>query len=232
MPDTKQTGIADKAAFIRGHTAILPVPLTPDIVLHLADDDTPLWRMSEEELNALGLPSPFWAFAWAGGQALARFCLDHSDLLSNKTVLDFASGSGLIAIAAIQAGAKSALATDIDPFAIEAIRLNAALNGLNSDQITPSIEDCLSSDGTAKLLASPPDIMLAGDVFYDAEMSRLVVDLMKKLHACGTVIYVGDPTRSYLPKNCLVERKAYSIPRSRALEDAEIRSTKVWQFRP
>ncbi len=224
--------IADKATFIKDHTAILPVPLTPDIALHLADDDTPLWRMSEEDLNALGLPSPFWAFAWAGGQALARFCLDHPDLFADKCVLDFASGSGLVAIAAIQAGAKSALATDIDPFAIEAIRLNAALNELKDDQITPSIEDCLSSNGTRRLLTSPPDVMLAGDVFYDAAMTRLVVGLMKKLHARGTTIYVGDPTRSYLPRDCLIELKAYSIPRSRALEDAEIRSTKVWQFSP
>jgi predicted nicotinamide N-methyase len=121
---------SDSAAFIRAHTPLVPVPHAPDIALHLADEATELWRKTEEELDEIGLPPPFWAFAWAGGQALARYILDHRAIVAGRRVLDFASGSGLVAIAAAKAGAARVEACDIDPFAIAAIPLNALANGV------------------------------------------------------------------------------------------------------
>lgn len=221
--------IEDKARFIIDHTAILPVPLTPEITLRLADDETPLWRMGEEELNELGLPSPFWAFAWAGGQALARYCLDNPALFAGKSLIDFASGSGLVAIAAHKVGAQDILASDIDPFAVESIQINAALN---QAQVTASTENLLSGDAIARLTHSPPDYLLAGDVFYDAEMTKAVLALMTPLAKAGTQILVGDPNRSYLPQDKLELIASYQVPVTRELEDYEIRSTKVWRFHP
>lgn len=220
--------IEDKTQFIIDHTTVLPVPLTPEITLHTADDQTPLWRLGEEELNALGLPSPFWAFAWAGGQALARYCLDNPGLLTNKRVLDFASGSGLVAIAAVKAGASHVLATDIDPFAILAMQLNARLNKVS---LQTSMDNILASEKIARLTTNPPDLLLAGDVFYDADMTRSVLTLMDPLLEQGTEILVGDPNRSYLPKSRLEQIANYEVPVTRELEDFEIRSTKVWRFK-
>ena len=219
--------IADKRGFIAANTALLPVPLTPSVTLHLADDETPLWRMGEEELADLGLPFPFWAFAWAGGQALARYCLDNPALLANKSVFDFASGSGLVAIAAAMAGAGPVTASDIDPFAVEAIALNATQNAVH---VSTSAENWLAPANRDRLIANPPDLLLAGDVFYDAAMTRDVLALFKPLAAIGTNILVGDPSRAYLPKDCLVPLAHYRVPVTRALEDYEIRSTRVWQF--
>lgn len=220
--------IKDKARFIVEHTNTLEVPIAPQIRLYLADDETPLWRMGEEELEDLGLPSPFWAFAWAGGQALARYCLDHPDLVENKQILDFASGSGLVAIAAMQAGAAAAITTEIDPFAIEAIKLNADLNKVELDI---KLDDLLARNPMARLLEQPPELFLAGDVFYDAGMTRRVLALMSKLHEQGCDILVGDPNRSYLPGDRLELLESYEIPVTRELEDFEIRSTKVWRFK-
>src|SRR5881394_1842347 len=130
--------IADRKAFIRANTRLAPVPLVPEISLHVADASVPIWQKTEEELGAIGLPPPFWAFAWAGGQALARYVLDHADLVRRKRVLDFASGSGLIAIAAAKSGAAEVTASDIDAFAIAAIAVNAAENGVD---VGPRPED-------------------------------------------------------------------------------------------
>ncbi len=220
--------IDDKSQFIIDHTSLLPVPLTPEIILHTADDQTPLWRMGEEELNKLGLPSPFWAFAWARGQALARYCLDNPDIAAGKKVLDFASGSGLVAIAAAKVGAKSVLATDIDPFAIRAMQLNARKNGVT---LQTSIDDILAPNQIASLIETPPDTLLAGDVFYDADMTKAVLSLMDPLLEMGTEILVGDPNRSYLPQSRLEQIASYEVPVTRELEDFEIRSTKVWRFK-
>jgi predicted nicotinamide N-methyase len=206
----------------------LPVPLTPQIELYLADDQTPLWRLGEEELFELGLPSPFWAFAWAGGQALARYCLDNPDLTKGKSVIDFASGSGLVAIAAAKAGAKQILATDIDPFSVEAIQINAEHNNVT---LQASIDNLLTSDAIDHLRKNPPDVFLAGDVFYDAEMTKAVLALLEPLAQQGTKILVGDPNRSYLPQDRLELIETYQVPVTRELEDYEIRSTKVWRFK-
>lgn len=220
--------IQDKARFIADHCREIEVPIAPQIRLYLADDETPLWRLGEEELEKLGLPSPFWAFAWAGGQAIARYCLDHADLIKGKKVLDFASGSGLVAIAATIAGATSTIATEIDAFAIEAIRLNAKLNRLDLDA---RLENLLTSDAMARLLKDPPDILVAGDVFYDAEMAKQVLALMSALGERGCEILIGDPDRAYLPKERLELLQTYQVPVTRELEDFEIRSTRVWRFK-
>lgn len=220
--------IEDKRQFILDHTAFLPVPLTPNIRLQLADDQTPLWRMQEEELLELGLPSPFWAFAWAGGQALARYCLDNPTLFKNKRIIDFASGSGLVAIAAAMAGASQILATDIDPFSVVAIEINAEKNNV---QLQASIDNLLTEEAIKQICANPPDFFLAGDVFYDAPMTKAVLALLKPLAQKGTQILIGDPSRSYLPQDHLERVEAYQVPVTRELEDYEIRSTKVWRYK-
>jgi predicted nicotinamide N-methyase len=132
----------DRRDFILANTKLLPVPLVPEIRLHLAHEAVPLWQKTEEELGEMGLPPPFWAFAWAGGQALARYVLDHADAVASKRVLDLASGSGLVGIAAMKAGAASVLAADIDLFAVEAINLNANANGV---MIETTADDLLAS---------------------------------------------------------------------------------------
>lgn len=212
----------DHGEFIRAHTRILPVPHAPEISLHLADEATALWEKTEEQLGEIGLPPPFWAFAWAGGQALARHVLDHPQLVAGKSVLDFASGSGLVAIAAMRAGAACAQACEIDAFAASAIKLNAQFNNV---QLTPRLEDlCGRDEGW--------DVVLAGDVSYERDMAKRVTDWLHALHQRGAMVLLGDPGRSYLARErleCLIE---YRIPVTRALEDAEIKKTGVWRFKP
>ena len=154
--------------FILANTAILPVPLVPEIKLHLAHEAVPLWQKTEEELGEIGLPPPFWAFAWAGGQALARYVLDNPAVVNEKSVVDLASGSGLVAIAAMKAGAASVLAADIDEFATASMELNAIVNSV--------VLKTTSSD----LLQSPPPVahtILVGDLFYEKSLAEKVSQL-------------------------------------------------------
>jgi len=206
--------------FIRDNTALLAPPHVPEIRLYLAHEAHDLWRRTEEELEEIGLPPPFWAFAWAGGQGLARHVLDHSEIVRGRKVLDFATGSGLVAITACKAGARSVHAADTDPFTLCACRLNAAANGV-SFTIT-----------TENLIGTMPDaeIILAGDVFYDREMSAAVMEWFAMLAEAGKTVLVGDPGRSYLPKDRLERLAEYQVPVTRALEDAEIKRTTVWRF--
>lgn len=214
---------ADPLAFIRANTRLRPVPHAPEIVLHVADEATELWQKTEDELAEIGLPPPFWAFAWAGGQALARYILDHPDGVAGAHVLDFASGSGLVAIAAAKAGACHVTASDLDAFAIPAIGLNAAANGV-ADRITAVLEDLIGSDpGSA--------VVLAADIFYERDLADRVTDWLSRLHAGGATVLVGDPGRSYLPRDRLTELATYAVPVSRSLEDAEIKRSSVWRFR-
>ncbi len=199
----------------------MPVPHVPEIVLHLADEAHDLWRRTEEELAEIGLPPPFWAFAWAGGQGLARHVLDHPELVSGKKVLDFATGSGLVAIAAAKAGAARVLAGDIDPFCAAAVALNADMNG---SAIEFESQDLIGKTGDW-------DTLLAGDVFYDRPFADRLVPWFEALSRRGTDIIVGDPGRSYLPKQRLEEIAAYQVPVTRVLEDAEVKKTTVWRFR-
>ena len=209
-------------AFIRANTQLLAPPHTPEIWLHLATELVPIWQKTEEELAAIGVPPPFWAFAWAGGQALARYLLDHPDTVQGKRVLDFASGSGLSAIAAAKAGARDVLATEIDPFAIAAIGLNATANGV---AIASTLEDVIGRDDGW-------DTVLAGDVCYEREMAARVFAWLRSLAGRGALVLMGDPGRNYLPSSNLVEIAAYDVQTTRELEDREVRRTKVWQILP
>lgn len=204
--------------FVRAHTVLLAPPLVPEIRLHLAHEAVPLWMKTEDELNAAGLPPPFWAFAWAGGQALARHVLDHPDMVAGKNVLDLASGSGLVAIAAMQAGARTCLAADIDSFAHAAQALNAQAN----DVVMSSTQDDL-------LLEDPPlvDVILVGDLFYDR---AIATRLYEWLRAAPGIVYIGDPGRSFLPHDRLRKIASYGVPVSRDLEDCEIKQTAVWML--
>lgn len=211
----------DRSVFIRAHTRLQPVPHAPEISLYLADEATALWEKTEDELGEIGLPPPFWAFAWAGGQALARYVLDHRQLVAGKRVLDFASGSGLIAIAAMKAGAASAQGCDIDAFAADAIRLNAQANGV---AVNARLDDvCGTDEGW--------DVVLAGDVSYERDMSARVTHWLHELHQRGALVLIGDPGRSYLARDQLVSLVEYQVPVTRTLEDADIKRTSVWKFR-
>ena len=213
--------IADPAAFIRAETRLHPVPHAPEILLHVADEATALWARTEEELGAVGLPPPFWAFAWAGGQALARYVLDRPETVRGRTVLDFASGSGLVAIAAARAGAGRVEASDIDAFALAAIRLNARANGV---AVEPVAEDLIGTDRGW-------DTVLAGDICYERDLAARVVAWLEALARRGARVLVGDPGRSYLPRERLEALATYEVPVTRTLEDADIKRTSVWGFR-
>ncbi len=202
--------------FIRQHTELLSPPLVPEVRLHLAHEAIPIWQKTEDELGEMGLPPPFWAFAWAGGQALARYILDNPETVKNKAVLDLASGSGLVGIAAMKAGAKSVLAADVDDFSIAAIGLNAKSNAC---MITTTLEDLLDSP------AKHFDVILVGDMFYEKTLAERCLVFLKSSQAD---ILIGDPSRSYLPQNQLRKIATYSVPVSRDLEDAEIKQTSVW----
>jgi predicted nicotinamide N-methyase len=215
------TPILDRSAFIRAHTRLHSVPLAPEIKLWLADEATDLWQKTEDELGQIGLPPPFWAFAWAGGQALARYVLDHPDLVIGRRVLDFASGSGLVAIAAAKAGARSVEASEIDEFAMAAIALNAAQNNVS---LTTRSADLIGSDRGW-------DVVLAGDVSYQRDMAEATTRWLAGLAERGATVLIGDPWRSYLARGLLEAIETYSVPVTRALEDVEIKRTGVFHFR-
>ena len=207
--------------FIVGNTAVLPVPHVPEIRLRMADEAHDLWLRTQEELEATGLPPPFWAFAWAGGQALARYVLDHRAVVEGRSVLDFAAGSGLVAIAAAKAGAAGVEAIDIDLFAGAAIRLNAELNGV---RLGIRIENVVGAPAAA-------EVILAGDVFFDREMAGAIAPWFDRLAAEGRTVLVGDPGRAYLPKHRLERLATCEVPVTRALEDDEIKRSTVWRWR-
>jgi predicted nicotinamide N-methyase len=211
----------DKADFVRANTRLLAVPHAPEIQLYLADEATALWEKTEEEFGEIGLPPPFWAFAWAGGQALARYVLDHPDLVRGRRVLDFASGSGLVAVAAAMAGAAKVEASDIDEFAGAAIALNAEANGV---RVAVHAGDIAGEDRGW-------DIVLAGDVSYERDMAERVTDWLAALALRGARVLIGDPGRTYLARDRLDPVAEYCIPVTRALEDMEIKRTQVWAFR-
>lgn len=210
----------DPERFILDNTSVMVPPHVPEIRLHLADEAHELWLKTEEELEEIGLPPPFWAFAWAGGQGLARYVLDRPETVADKRVLDFASGSGLVAIAAMKAGAASVLAADIDPWTGTAIKLNSRLNDVVIE---------VTSENQAGL-AVDADVLLAGDVFYDKSFADALIPWFSVLVARGTTVIVGDPGRSYCPKDRMEALATYEVPVTRALEDAEVKKTTVWRF--
>jgi predicted nicotinamide N-methyase len=215
---------ADRARFIRANTAIARPPLVPEIRLHLASEITPIWQASEESLARHGMAPPFWAFAWAGGQALARCLLDHSQTVAGRPVLDFGSGSGLVAIAAARAGAGPVRAAEIDPFAIAAIAVNAALN-----KAAVSVMPGDALDGALDSILADRGIVTAGDVCYEREMAQRAVAWLRRCAAQGCLALLGDPGRAYLPTTGLRKIARYLVPTSREIEDREVRETTVWQ---
>ncbi len=215
--------IEDPAGFVRANTEPQRPPLVPEIELHLASEIVPLWQASEEELAATGLPPPFWAFAWAGGQALARYLLDHPEVAAGKRVLDFACGSGLQGIAAALAGARAVAAADIDPFARAAAGLNAGINGA---EITIMEEDLLGQAGSGW------DLVLAGDVCYEAPAAARIEAWLRRLADGGATVLLGDPGRTYLPKTGLERIISYAVKTSRELEDTDLRNAVVWRVLP
>ncbi len=209
-----------RRAFILEHTHLQPPPHTPELQLHLADEVTPIWRLTEDALTEIGLPPPFWAFAWAGGQALARYILDNPAIVAGKAVIDFASGSGLVAIAARRAGAARVLAADIDVFCGEALSLNAAANGVAIDFTGDNLLD-----------TSPPawaEVILAGDICYEKPLAAQVMAWLAEARAAGATVLIGDPGRSYFPRTGLVHLADYQVATTRELEDQEVKKTAVW----
>ncbi len=213
---------SQRADFMRANTSIHAPPQVPELRLHLADDAHALWHKTEQELAAIGLPPPFWAFAWAGGQGLARFILDNRHIVAGKHVVDFATGSGIVAIAAMLAGAASARTVDIDPFCETAVRLNAALNNV---PVTAQTRDIVGETVDC-------DVLLAGDVFYEKPLAEAVTGWFDDCAARGIAAYVGDPGRHYMPRDRLELCATYQVPVTRVLEDAEVKKTSVWRFSP
>jgi predicted nicotinamide N-methyase len=208
---------------VRTSTRLGPVGLVPEIRLHQASEPIGLWLRTEQAAGRTGLEPPFWAFAWAGGQALARYLLDHPETVEDRHVIDVASGSGLVAIAAARAGAMAVTAYDIDPLAIAAIAANADANAV---AVLASDADILDED-------EPPyaDVILAADVFYQRELADRVTRFLDGGRARGAVVLVGDLGRTYLPRGRLTALASYDVPGLGALEDSDIKRTTVWTCR-
>lgn len=208
--------------FITAQTAIGTAPLVPEIRLHLASEITPIWHASEEFLAQTGIEPPFWAFAWPGGQALARSILDAPERVRGRRVLDFAAGCGIAAIAAAQSGATLVEAAEIDPMAVAAIRLNAALNGV----AVAALE--------ADVVGQPPrwDVILAGDVCYEAPMTAHILPWLRAMAAAGVEVWLADPGRAYLPREGLEPLSRHAVVTSLELEDRTLRDVTIARLLP
>lgn len=217
--------VQDPSAFVLANTAVEAPPLIPEIKLHLASEVVPLWHSTEAELATAGLPPPFWAFAWAGGQALARYLLDHPEVVRGKRVLDFAAGSGLQGIAAKLAGARSVEAVEIDAFAVAACRLNAAANAV---EVTVREADIVGSANPDEPEAHW-DVVLAGDVCYERPAAERITAWLRGLAGDNCLVLMGDPGRTYLPRRGLERLIAYGVKTSRELEDSDLRNAVVWK---
>jgi len=217
--------ISDRKAFIRANTRLKPVPHVPEISLYVAEESVPIWQKTEEELDAMGLPPPYWAFAWAGGEALARYVLDNAQAVAGKRTLDLAAGSGLVAIAAAKAGAAPVTAVDIDAFTEVAVALNGEANGVYVDV---TILDMLDHPAPAE---PRYDVILVGDLFYESDTAARALAFLERHVAIGTRVLIGDPGRTYLPKERLTQLAEYAVPVTRELEDLEIKRTVVWELR-
>ena len=208
-------------AFIRTNTRLLSPPLVPEIKLYLAEESVPIWQKTEEELGEINVPPPYWAFAWAGGQALARYILDNPEFIQDKHVLDLGSGSGLTAIVALLAGAADVLACDIDAFALAAARMNARENKV------------VLSTTRDDLLAGSPlsyDVILVGDLFYERTLAEKVLAFIEAAALGGAVVLIGDPQRNYFPRGRFTLAAEYLVPVTRELEDSLIKKTAVWRL--
>ncbi len=221
-------GAQDGPAFIRSQTRLAPVPLVPEIRLHVAADAFDLWQQTEQQAGREQLPPPFWGFPWAGGQALARYVLDNPGTVRQRRVLDIASGSGLVAIAAWQAAAAAVTASEIDPLAAAAITLNCAAN-----EVRPAVVvgDVLGGEVPVGDAAAAAEVVLAGDAFYERSLAGLLLPFLQRSRAAGTLVLVGDPGRAYLPRDLFDRVASYQVPVSRVLEDTSLKETTVWRLR-
>jgi predicted nicotinamide N-methyase len=213
----------DPTLFIRRNTAIVAPPLVPEIRLHLATEVTPIWQASEDSLARGAVPPPFWAFAWAGGQALARYLLDNPQVVAGRELLDFGAGSGLVAIAAAKAGAARVAAAEIDHFAAAAIAINAALNGVTIEVVTTDL-----SDGDKRFWK----LVTAGDICYEQPMAERALRWLRRLAGRGSTVLLGDPGRAHLPGVGLCELARYVVPTSTELEGRERCDAFVWRVLP
>jgi predicted nicotinamide N-methyase len=211
------------AAFVRAHTRPVRPELVPEVELLVASDVVALWEAMETEQGRTSTDPPFWAAAWPGGQALARYVLDHPELVAGRSVLDLGAGSGLVAVAAVRAGATEVLASDVDPFALTAVAVNAARN--DAAGITP-VGDVLGGE--------PPDVavILAGDVCYDREMTDRVLPFLETARGRGVEVLIGDPGRIYLPEDRLTALAVYEVPDTEPspTHPTEVRRTTVWRL--
>ena len=208
--------------FVRTHTLVATAPLVPEIALHLASEITPIWQASEEWLRARNIEPPFWAFAWPGGQATARLLLDEPARVAGKRVLDFAAGCGIAAIAAAKSGAAMVEAAEIDPLALAAVRLNAALNG--AAVATPE----------GDIVGAPCrwDVILAGDVCYEAPMTAHILPWLRAMAAGGAEVLLADPGRAYLPREGLSPISRHAVPTTLELEDRTLREVTLFRLLP
>jgi len=214
---------ASTRAFVLRHTRLRPVPGLEEIRLQLADEVLPLWRAVELETNDPDPALPYWAFAWAGGLAICRYLRDHREIAAGRRVFDLASGSGLCAIAALNAGAAEATGADIDAFAAAAIDLNARANGCRLAVVRRDVLD-----------EGPPDVdlILAGDCWYEASLAARVLPWLRRARDRGIDVLVGDPGRRYLPVDELVELASYQVRTTTELEDLELKQGRVYSLRP
>jgi predicted nicotinamide N-methyase len=207
-------------AFVRLHARLAPAAFVPEVRLHQADEPIGLWELTEGEFRS-AQPPPFWAFAWAGGQGLARYVLDHPASVAGARVLDLASGSGIVAIAAALAGAASVRAVEVDPLAVAAVALNAAENGVS---VAATLEDVLDGD------AGDAEVVLAGDVFYSQAMADRMMRFLRRAQRAGARVLVGDPGRAFLPRASFRGLASYDVPVTEALESTRVKRTTVWDL--
>jgi len=220
MPPAIKGNAQSPRTLITENTSVIAPRLVPEIQLHLADEDLPLYRAGEAELHALGIGTPYWAFAWAGGQALARYVLDNPKVVAGKRVLDFGAGSGLVAIAAAKAGAATVTATDIDPVSVEAMALNSAINAVDFEIETA---DLIGTDGGW-------DPLLIGDACYDKEIADRLLPWLRGLAAAGRTVLIGDPGRFILRDMGLETIASYHAETTGIMEDSDLRNARVWRF--
>ncbi len=224
MADTDE---ASRKAFIRAHTRLETASIVPEITLHLANEVMNLWSETEalsvaQASGLTNLPPPYWAFAWPGGQAVARYILDRPEEFNGKSVLDFGAGSGLVAIAAAKAGAAPVVAAEIDLLALSAIEMNAEANGVF---IEPMANDIIGTNRRWQ-------IILAGDMCYERPLAERLTQWLRQLAANGSRVLIGDPGRSYFPQGGVTKLATYQVPTSRELEDRETRETSVYGLLP
>ncbi len=229
---------ADQIAFVTDNTELAPVAFVPEIRLRQAEEPIGLWELSEGEYHS-DQPPPFWAFAWAGGQALARYLLDHPETVAGRRVLDVATGSGLVAVAAARAGAAHVRAVDIDPLAVAAVGCNAQANGVSVEGV---VADVLDAEWSASCPGAGPaepepstdvvgfDVVLAGDAFYSQAMSDRMTGFLKRVARHGAHVLAGDPERTFLRRELFRLAAAYEVPVPRVLEGVRVRRTSVWEL--